>query len=234
MTRRKSTRLKYGDPRTLFESKTTAPFKSPNGVHYDAGTVVKGSTHIELSGTMISLVMPSMAELMYLQSEKQLSKAASIKTSALRTEEANGNTFIADEEQFMIYMQLMSLGILGLYAALEAMVFELYIRKYKERPVVIDGNELSFTEFTNKGFERKLTSIAASLSGKPNIVGSDMHSNLKEIHNLRKIIQHFDVERREDYFLNLPNNHPLKTFPGIDPSMLIQNAREILDHYKLS
>lgn len=233
MPRRKST-LRYGDPRTLFESKTTAPFKSPNGVHYDTGTVVKGSTYIELSGSTVSLVLPSMAELMYLQSDKQLTKAASVKSSALRTEEINGNKYIADEEQFMIYMQLMCLGILGLYAALEAMVFELYIRKYKERPVIIDGNELTFTEFTNKGFERKLTSIAADLSGKSNIVGTEMHSNLKEIHKLRKIIQHSDVERREDYFLNLPSNHPLKTFPGIDPSSLSQNAREILDHYKLT
>lgn len=232
--RRKSTRLNYGDPRTLFESTTTAPFTSPNGIVYEAGTVVKGSTHIDISGSQVSLVLPSMAEIMYLQAHTQVTKANSIKSSALRTGSANGSIFIADEEAFMIYVQCLSLSILGFYASLETMVFELYIRKYKERPVILNGSELTFLEFTSKGFERKLTSIAASLSNKSNIAGTDLHSKLQNIHKLRSTLQHWDVGRRDDYFLNLPDSHPLRIFPTLEPLEISADARAILDHYKLT
>lgn len=233
MTKKKPTRIKYGDPRVFFESTTTKPFIGPNGIKHDTGAVVRGSAFIGLDGKNVSLSLPSMAELIYFQSDKDLLKATKIKTKATRIEFINDNHHIVDEQSFYTYMQLCSLGILGLYSSLESMVYELYIRKNKEKKVIIDGAELSFNEFTNLGFDRKLTSVAAQLSGKSNIHGTDLHKYAKEIKSLRTNIQHWDVERREDYFINLPENHPLKVFVGIEPSEISSNARSILDHYSL-
>lgn len=113
------------------------------------------------------------------------------------------------------------------------MVFELYIRKYKENPVVIDGKELTYTEFTNKGFITKMTRIASQLSGRSNIYDTKLMDYVNEIRELRSVIQHWDIERREDYFLNLPDNHPVKRFIELDPINLSRKARSILDHYSL-
>jgi EAL domain-containing protein (putative c-di-GMP-specific phosphodiesterase class I) len=54
-----------------------------------------------------------------------------------------------------------------------------------------------------------------------------------EVNKLRTSIQHWDVERREDYFVNLPDNHPLKVFVNVSPSQLAENIRQVLDHYSL-
>lgn len=230
---KKNKSIKYGDPRVFFESTTTEPFKSPSGIEYDIGTVVRGSAYIGVDGQQVSLSLPSMAELIFFQSKRDLDKAQSIKNKALKTTITNDRCHLVDEEMFYTYMQLTSLGILGLYSSLESMVYELYIRKNKDQKVEIDGKELTFAEFTNKGFVTKITRIASQLSGNPSIYGTGLMYGIDEVNRLRTSIQHWDVERREDYFVNLPQNHPLKVFVEIKPSELAGNVRLVLDHYKL-
>lgn len=230
---KKSRSIQYGDPRIFFESTITKPFKSPLGIEYDAGAVVRGSAFIDLGNNQVSLSLPSMAELIFFQSKRDLEKAQAIKSRALKTNFINGTHHLVDEELFYTYMQLVSLGVLGLYSSLESMVYELYIRKNNEKKVEIDGKELTFKEFTHKGIDAKLTKIASQLSGKPNLYGTDLMERFKEFNKLRTSIQHWDVERREDYFVNLPENHPLKVFVNIEPIELANTIREILDHYSL-
>lgn len=234
MSRSKAKSIKFGDSRVFFESTITETFNSPAGITYEPGSVVRGSAFIGIGGKKdVSITLPSMAELIFYQSQKQLEKATSIKKRALRVEELNGHHRLVDEEAFYTYMQLLSLGLLGLYAALEGMVYELYIRRYKEKPVILKGVELTHEEFTRKGFEAKLTTISSQLSGCKNIYGTELHEYAKEIHKLRSLIQHWNLERRDDYFINLPENHPLKVFPNTDPMRICGNARKILDHYSL-
>ena len=78
--------------------------------------------------------------------------------------------------------------------------------------VVIEGREVNLTKLSNEGFERKLTTIASQLSGKDNIKGTELMSKAREIAKLRINIQHWDQRVDENYFLELPNNHPLKKF----------------------
>lgn len=229
--RKKSVR--FGDPRVFFESTTTEPFVSPLGIKHKAGAVVRGSAHLKVSDKDVSVSLPSMAELIYYQADIALDKASRIKAKALRLNFVNGNHYIVNEQDFFTYMQLCCIGILGLYASLEAMVYELYIRKYKDNAVKIDNKEMTEIQFTNLGIERKLTSVASQLSGKSNIHGTGLLDNAKQLISLRTTIQHWDVERRDDYFVNLPNNHPLKRFLIIEPRVLSHQVREILDHYSL-
>ncbi len=233
MNKKKHTGIRFGDPRILFETTTTKPFTHPEGIHYDKGAIVRGTAHIDVAGKQVSVSLPSMAEIIYTQARKDLLKASSLKSRSLKTQSINGFNRIVDEESLYVYLQLCSLGILGLYSSLESMVYELYIRKNKERKVMIDGKELTPTQFTNSGFDRKMTSVAAQLSGQTNIHGTELFNKAKEIKRLRTAIQHWDIERREDYFVNLPDNHPLKAFTNINPATLAQDAREILDHYKI-
>lgn len=230
---KKAGRIKYGDPRVFYESTTTKPFKSPNGIEYGEGTVVRGSAFIVVDSKQVSLSLPSMAELIFYQSNKNLEKAQAIKKRALSYTEINGSYHFADEEAFYVYVQLISLSVLGLYSALESMVYELYIRKNKEKKVEIDGKELSFAEFTSKGFDTKITKLASQLSGKSSIYGTELMSKVSEVKKLRTAVQHWDVERREDYFINLPDNHPLKMFVTVNPIELATNVRQVLDHYSL-
>lgn len=225
--------IKFGDPRVFFESTTTEPFDGPSGIHYDAGAIVRGSAHIEVDGIKVSVSLPSMAELIYYQSDIALSKAARIKAKALKTHIVNNFGRIVNEQGFFTYLQLCCVGILGLYASLEAMVYELYIRKYKENAVKIDGKVMTEKQFLNLGIERKLTSVASQLSNKGNIHGTQLLKNVQRLISLRTTIQHWDVTRRDDYFINLPENHPLKEFLEIDPAELSKQVREILDHYSL-
>ena len=134
---------------------------------------------------------------------------------------------------FYTYIQLCSLGVLGLHSALEGMVYELYIRKKKEVKVTIGGKELTHKEFTNYGFERKLTTIAAQLSKKKNITGSKLLKNANEVKRLRDVLQHWDLEDIDSFFTDLPEDHPLKELVKINPVELSKNTREILDHYSL-
>lgn len=225
--------VKVGDPRILAESTVVKP-ATLNGVEYGVGSIVRMSAHVQIDGKQTTVTLPSMAELMYYQADSNLIKASKVKSKSLKTATTpTGYTRLVDEEQFYIYIQLVSLGILGLYSALETMVYELYIRKYKDNPVTIDGKELSHTEFTNKGFDTKLTKLASQLSKKENIYGTNLMALVKEIKKLRTIIQHWDIERREDYFINLPDSHPIKKFINVNPTELSQNTRTILDHYKL-
>src|ERR1039458_2960107 len=190
-------RIQYGDPRILFESTATAPFTSPNGIQYEAGTVVRGSTHTNVGGEGVSLSLPSMAEIIFHQSRINMEKAEKIKKKALRTTINNGYKNFFDARPFYIYLQLFSIRILGLYSAIETMVFELYIRRYKDREVKVNDRIMSFREFTNCGLERKITSIAATLSGKININGTELHTMFRAIDSLRTTVQHWDVERRD-------------------------------------
>jgi hypothetical protein len=180
--------IKFGDPRIFFESTTTAPFDGPSGIHYDAGAIVRGSARIEINGKNASVSLPSMAELIYYQSDIALKKASRIKTKALRIEVINNFGRVVNEQDFFTYMQLCSVGILGLYSSLEAMVYELYIRKYKENVVKIDGKALTEKQFTSLGIERKLTSVASQLSGKSNIYGTVLLKNAKQLISLRTTI----------------------------------------------
>lgn len=230
---KKSRAIKYGDPRVFFESKTTKPFVGPAGIKHDVGAVVRGSAFIEISTRSVSVSLPSMAELIFHQAARDLGKAVSLKDRALAMEFVNDNYHIVDEEAFYIYMQLCCSGVLGLYSALEAMVFELYIRKYKEKEIKVDGKTLAQKEYTDLGFVRKLTTVASQLSGKVNIHNTELLPKAKEIQRLRTIIQHWNIERRDDYFINLPRNHPLKVFVKIDPNELVLNTRSLLDHYSL-
>ena len=230
---RKYRSIKYGDPRVFFESTTTEPFKSPNGIEHPVGSVVRGSAFVEIGGQQVSLSLPSMAELIFFQSKRDLDKAEAIKSRALKTTTTNGSHHLVDEELFYTYVQLLSLGLLGLYSSLESMVYELYIRKNKERKVEIDGKELTFPEFTAKGFVTKVTKLASQFSGKSSIYGTELMEKVNEVNKLRTSIQHWDVERREDYFVNLPDNHPLKVFVNVSPSQLAENIRQVLDHYSL-
>jgi hypothetical protein len=230
---RKHRSIKYGDPRVFFESTTIKPFKGPNGIEHPVGSVVRGSAFVDIGGQQVSLSLPSMAELIFFQSKRDLAKAEAIKSRALKTAITNGNYHLVDEELFYTYIQLLSLGLLGLYSSLESMVYELYIRKNKERKVEIDGKELTFPEFTAKGFVTKITKLASQLSGKPSIYDTELMEKVNEVNKLRTSIQHWDVERREDYFVNLPDNHPLKVFVNVSPSQLADNIRQVLDHYSL-
>jgi hypothetical protein len=225
--------IKFGDPRILFESTTVAPFTGPSGFVHPIGTVVRGSTHTIIEGEEVSLSLPSMAEIVFQQSRNSMEKAEKIKKKALKTTINNGYKNLLDEEQFYRYLQLFSIGILGLYSALETMVFELYIRRHSEKEIKVDGKVLGFKEFTNCGLERKITSIAATLSGKTNIYNTELHTMFKVIDSLRTTVQHWDVSRRDDYFLNLPENHPIKAFVNVSPRELHENTRRILDHYTL-
>lgn len=51
--------IKFGDPRVFFESTTTKPFNSPNGIEYPTGTVVRGSAFVDIGGQQVSLSLPS-------------------------------------------------------------------------------------------------------------------------------------------------------------------------------
>jgi hypothetical protein len=230
---RKYRSIKYGDPRVFFESTTTKPFKGPNGIERPVGSVVRGSAFVDIGGQQVSLSLPSMAELIFFQSKRDLDKAEAIKSRALKTTTTDGSYHLVDEELFYTYIQLLSLGLLGLYSSLESMVYELYIRKNKERKVEIDGKELTFPEFTAKGFVTKVTKLASQLSGKSSIYGTELMEKVNEVNKLRTSIQHWDVERREGYFVNLPDNHPLKVFVNVSPSQLAENIRQVLDHYSL-
>ncbi len=230
---RKYRSIKYGDPRVFFESTTTKPFKGPNGIEHPVGSVVRGSAFVDIAGQQVSLSLPSMAELIFFQSKRDLEKAEAIKSRALKTATTNASYHLVDEELFYTYIQLLSLGLLGLYSSLESMVYELYIRKNKERKVEIDGKELTFPEFTAKGFVTKITKLASQLSGKPSIYNTELMEKVNEVNKLRTSIQHWDVERREDYFVNLPDNHPLKVFVNVSPLQLADNIRQVLDHYSL-
>ena len=174
-----------------------------------------------------------MTELIFFQSKRDLDKAEAIKSRALKATTTNGSYHLVDEELFYTYIKLLSLGLLGLYSSLESMVYKLYIRKNKERKVEIDGKELTFPEFTAKGFVTKITKLASQLSGKPSIYDTELMEKVNEVNKLRTSIQHWDVERREDYFVNLPDNHPLKVFVNVSPSQLADNIRQVLDHYSL-
>lgn len=229
----KNKSVQFGDPRVFFESTTTKPFITPLGIKYEAGAVVRGSAFVEVNGKNVSVSLPSMAELIYYQSNIALGKASRITTKVFKLNFVNGNYHIINEQDFFTYIQLCSVGILGLYSSLEAMVYELYIRKYKENIVKIDTKVMTEKQFTNLGLERKLTSVASQLSGKDSIYGTPLFQNVKQLISLRTTIQHWDVERRDDYFINLPENHPLKKFLTIDPVELSTHTREVLDHYSL-
>lgn len=225
--------IKYGDPRIFFESKTSQPFNGPNGIHYDTGAIVRGTTHVVIGDKAFSVSLPSMAELIYYQAHKNLEKAATIKNRALKSAVINGYYCFEDEDLFFTYMQMFSLGLLGLYSSIEGMVFELYIRKNKEKKVTVDGKELTLTSFSNLGFKRKITSVASQLSGKPNIHNTDLLDKALYVKELRDTIQHWNIESGKDFFINLPVTHPLRVFPILDPLKLSQNTRDILDHYSL-
>lgn len=224
--------IKFGDPRALAES-TIAKDAVIEGREINVGDVVRLSAYSNISGQQVMMTLPSMAELIFHQSNHALQKAGRIKNKSIKISTINGRPILADEECFYIYIQLTSIGILGLYSALESMVFELYIRKYKNNPVIIGGKELSHNEFTSKGFDSKISTIASQLSGKSNIYGTELMDYANEIKELRTTIQHWDIERRDDYFINLPDTHPIKKFVNIDPAGLSEKTRNILDHYKL-
>lgn len=233
MNSKKHRPIKVGDPRTFFESKTTESFTFPNGLNYPEGSIVRSATHIKIDNQEISFTMPSMSELIFFQARKDLEKASSIKKRALRYITTNGHLTILDEELLFVYFQLSCLGILGLYSSMEAMVHELHARR-RNTKVIVDGKELDLSKLSSSvGFERKLTSIASQLSGKDNIHGSELMSKAQEIARLRTNLQHWDQSVDEKYFVELPNDHPLKKLLEIDPSILALNARAILDHYSL-
>ncbi len=226
--------IKYGDSRIFAESTLSKPFSSPNGIEYEAHmSVARMICYIEVDDKNVSLSLPSMAELIFSQSKQSLNKAQSIKARALKVKPINGTYNFVDEELFYTCIQLMSLGILGLYSALESMVYELYIRRGSKQKVQIDGKELTFKAYTSAGIETKLSRIASQLSGKPNIYETELMQRFRKLDALRTSIQHWDIEKRDDYFINLPHNHPLKVFSGIEPSELADTTREILDHYSL-
>ena len=78
-----------------------------------------------------------------------------------------------------------------------------------------------------------MTEIAAGLSNKSNIRTTELFVRLQEIKRLRTIIQHCKITYKDDYFIDLPDNHPLKEFIRTSPSGLSQDTRAILDHYSL-
>lgn len=102
----------------------------------------------------------------------------------------------------------------------------------ERRPTILQARR-SDNEFTAKGFLTKITKFASQLSGKPSIYDTELMEKVNEVNKLRTSIQHWDVERREDYFVNLPDNHPLKVFVNVSPSRLADNIRQVLDHYSL-
>lgn len=232
--RNNQSRINYGDSRVLFESKLTKPFIGPAGIKHNTGAVVRGHTFIEIKDKNAGVSLPSMAEIVFTESEKNLKKASKIKSKAMKTEYINGSFHIVDEQAFYLYMQLCIIGILGLYCSLESMVYELYMRRFTIKPVIVDDKELSFSQFKNLGYKRKITSVASQLSGKDNIFGSELYDYADSIKDLRAKIQHWDLERRENYFTNLPADHPLKLLVKIDPQILSSNVRKVLDHYSLS
>ena len=90
--------IKKGDPRIFFESTTSKPFVSPIGIEYKAGTLVRGLGYTSIDGEKVSISLPSMAELIYYQASKMLKKASKIKRRALKVKQANGYSFVEDEE----------------------------------------------------------------------------------------------------------------------------------------
>lgn len=225
--------IAHGDVRTFFESTTTEPFHSPNGIDYPVGTAVRGSANVTLeNGAIVSTTLPSMAELLYYQSKKELEKAHHLKSRSLQVVSGNGYLFFADEASFFVYLQVFLLGILGLYASLEAMVYELYIRR-PQTVVTINGETISLDKLSDYGFERKISSIASQLSGKASIFGTPLMEKAKEIANLRTNIQHWNIPYDEQFFMDIPDEHPYKKLIHIDPLEHIVWTREILDYYKL-
>lgn len=173
-----------------------------------------------------------MAELLYFQSCKNLEKAASLKSKATKIFKGKNANYIRDEEALLNYYQLCCLGVLGLYASLEAMVHELHSRR-RDKKVTIDGKQIDLNKLSEVGFDRKLTSIASQLSGKKSIWGTELMRKAKKIKDLRTNIQHWDQAVDENYYIKLPDNHPLKRLLEMDPVELAENARKILDHYSL-
>ena len=229
--------IKYGDPRIFAETKLAKPFTDKNhGIQYDKGAIVRQTAYVNIGDKEISISLPSMAELVYFQSSKLLEKATKIKKRALLVGFAGRMReypSIKDEELFYTYIQCCSLGILGLYSSIESMVYELYIRRNKSHPIKSRGKKVFFKEFTSLGFDTKITSIASQLSGKKDINGTELFNKAQEIKRLRTLIQHCNIDYQEGYFINLPDNHPLKEFIKIHPSELSEDTRAVLDHYSL-
>ena len=230
--------IKYGDPRIFAETTLAKPFiNKALGIQYDKGAVVRQTADINIGDNKVPISLPSMAELIYFQSSKLLERASKIKRRALRVEVHAGMVGkclgLKDEELFYTYVQCCCLGILGLYSSIESMVYELYIRKNKEAAIEFKGKKITFKEFTRLGFDTKITLIASQLSGKEDIKDTELFNKARNIKRLRTLIQHCDIDYREDYFIKLPDNHPLKEFIEIDPSELSNDARMILDHYSL-
>lgn len=225
--------IPYGDERTFFESKTTEPAVSPYGTHYPVGTVVRGSANVTLdNGVVVSTTLPSMAELLFYESKKELEKAHHLKSRSLRVTANDNFIFFADETAFFTYLQNFLLGVLGLYASLEAMVYELYIRR-PNTEVAIDGEIIPLDRLSDYGFERKVSSIAAQLSGKESIYGTPLMDKAKKIARLRTNIQHWDIPYDKQFFMDIPAEHPYKKMINIDPLEYVAWTREILDYYKL-
>ena len=149
--RSKSRSIRFGDPRVFAETTLTKPFVSGVGITYDPGACVRMTAHLDIEGKNIATSLPSMAELIYFQASKLLAKASTIKRRALKVRLVNNHLWLVNEELFYTYIQCCSLGVLGLYSALESMVYELYIRKSKERPIMIRDKQMTFKQFIKSG-----------------------------------------------------------------------------------
>jgi hypothetical protein len=188
---------------------------------------------VDSDGAKVSFPFPSMAVLMFYQAKKVLEKADSLRGRALKQQtNLRGLTYISDEEALFTYLQLCCSGVLGLYASLEAMVYELYARR-PTKEVIIDGKKFDTNQLSTKSFAAKLTTIASQLSGKDNIRGTTLEDKANELYKIRVTIQHWDMPLTEDSFLEIPEKHPIKIFLQFDPLSLVVGCRDILNHYSL-
>lgn len=232
MSSKKSYPLKFGDPRTFAEATTTETAKFLDGTEYPVGTVISISSSATINGQEVTFTLPSMAEIIFAQAHKDLDKAAKLKSKALQYSVANNARRIINEDLFFVYLQLCCSGVLGVYAALEAMVHELHIRRM-DKKIIIEGKELDSNKLSNEGFERKVTSIASQLSGKENIFTLPLMKRVKALHKLRISIQHWNQPISHNYFLSLPESHPIKALINTNPLIISSTGREVLDHYSL-
>lgn len=111
-------------------------------------------------------------------------------------------------------------------------MYELYIRR-PHVEVTIDGERVSLDRLSEYGFERKISSIAAQLSNKTSIYETPLMEKAKEIAKLRTNIQHWNIPYNEQFFMDIPAEHPYKKLVNIDPQEYVVWTREILDYYKL-
>ena len=204
-----------------------------DGIEYPEGTVVRATWILprEQHG-QLSFTTPSMAELLYYQAERNLAKAEAIKSKSLRLHEVNSIKRLDNEPMFFDYLGLCMLGVLGLYSSLEAMVHELHTRNM-DKKVIDNGKQIDLSQLSHMGFEKKISTVAAQLSGKSNIWGTKMMEDAKRLHSVRVNIQHWDQKVDKNYFMKMPSNHPIALLIELSPQMLALETRGILDHYLL-